>query len=51
VQIGVETPDEAEIVSGLSEGALVVVGNHSQLQPGMVVQPKIISSAQTSGGM
>ena len=51
VQIGVETPDEAEIVSGLSEGALVVVGNHSQLQPGMVVQPKIISRAQTSGGM
>jgi hypothetical protein len=50
VQIGIETPDQVEILSGLSEGDLVVVGNRSQLQPGMVVQPKIISVAQTSGG-
>jgi RND family efflux transporter MFP subunit len=51
VQIGIETPDQVEILSGLNEGDLVVVGNRSQLQPGMTVQPKIISSAQTSGGM
>ncbi len=50
VQTGVETPDQVEILSGLDEGDLVVVGNRSQLQPGMAVQPKIISSAQTSGG-
>jgi RND family efflux transporter MFP subunit len=50
VQIGIETPDQVEILSGLSEGELVVVGNRSQLQPGMAVQPKIISVAQTSGG-
>jgi RND family efflux transporter MFP subunit len=50
VQIGIETPDQVEILSGLNEGDLVVVGNQSQLQPGMAVQPKIISSAQTSGG-
>jgi RND family efflux transporter MFP subunit len=50
VQIGIETPDQVEILSGLSEGELVVVGNRSQLQPGMAVQPKIISIAQTSGG-
>jgi RND family efflux transporter MFP subunit len=50
VQIGIETPDQVEILSGLSEGDLVVVGNRSQLQPGMAVQPKIISVAQTSGG-
>jgi RND family efflux transporter MFP subunit len=50
VQIGVETPDQVEILSGLSEGDLVVIGNRSQLQPGMAVQPKIISIAQTSGG-
>ena len=51
VQTGIETPDQVEIVSGLSDGDLVVVGSRSQLQPGMIVQPKIISSVQTSGGM
>lgn len=50
VQAGIETPDQVEILSGLNDGDLVVVGNRSQLQPGMVVQPKIVSSAQTSGG-
>jgi len=51
VKTGIEAPDQVEILSGLQEGDLVVVGNRSQLQPGMAVQAKIISSAQTSGGM
>jgi RND family efflux transporter MFP subunit len=51
IKTGIETSDQVEILSGLQEGDLVVVGNRSQLQPGMAVQPKIISSAQTSGGM
>jgi RND family efflux transporter MFP subunit len=50
VQIGIETSDQVEILSGLNEGDLVVVGNRSQLQPGMAVQPKIISVAQSSRG-
>lgn len=50
VQIGIEAPDQVEILSGLNEGDLVVVGNRSQLKPGMAVQPKIISGAQMSGG-
>lgn len=50
VRLGVEAPDQVEILSGLQEGDLVVVGNRSQLQPGMLVQPKIISNAQASGG-
>jgi RND family efflux transporter MFP subunit len=50
VRIGIEAPDQVEILSGLNEGDLVVVGSHSGLQPGMAVQPKIISSAQTNGG-
>ena len=50
VKIGVEAPDQVEILSGLAEGDLVVIGNRSQLQPGMAVQPKVISIAQTSGG-
>jgi RND family efflux transporter MFP subunit len=50
VRIGIEAPDQVEILSGLNEGDLVVVGNHSQLQPGMAVHPKIISGAQLTGG-
>jgi multidrug efflux pump subunit AcrA (membrane-fusion protein) len=50
VRIGIEASDQAEILSGLAEGDLVVIGNRSQLQPGMAVQPKIVSIAQTSGG-
>lgn len=50
VQIGIEAPDQVEILSGLNEGDLVVVGNRDQLQPGMAVQPKVISRVQTSGG-
>jgi RND family efflux transporter MFP subunit len=50
VRIGIEAPDQVEILSGLKEGDLVVVGNRSQLQPGMIVHPKIISGAQPAGG-
>lgn len=50
VRIGIEASDQAEILSGLAEGDLVVIGNRSQLQPGMAVQPKIVSIAQTRGG-
>jgi RND family efflux transporter MFP subunit len=50
VRIGIEAPDQVEIASGLNEGDLVVVGNRSQLQPGMAVQPRIISGTQTGGG-
>lgn len=50
VQIGIEASDQVEILSGLNEGDLVVVGNRSQLQPGMTVQPKVVSGAQRGEG-
>ncbi|MFI5095011.1 MAG: efflux RND transporter periplasmic adaptor subunit [Candidatus Acidiferrales bacterium] len=50
VQLGIETPDQAEILSGLSPGDLVVVGNRSQLRPGMTIIPKLVSVASVSGG-
>jgi len=50
VRLGIETPDQAEILSGLAENDLVVVGNRSQLRSGMMVQPKVISEMQPSGG-
>lgn len=40
VRLGVETPERVEVLAGLREGELVVVGNRSQLRPGLAVQPK-----------
>jgi RND family efflux transporter MFP subunit len=51
VQLGIETPDQVEILSGLTEGELVVVGNRSQLRPGLTVQPKATSEMPISGGV
>ncbi len=50
VRLGIETPDQAEILSGLAENELVVVGNRSQLRSGMMVQPKVIGDLQPVGG-
>jgi RND family efflux transporter MFP subunit len=41
VSIGLETPDSVEVVDGLADGDLVVVGNRGQLRPGAAVAPKI----------
>jgi RND family efflux transporter MFP subunit len=43
VQVGLETSDEYEVLSGLQEGDLVVVGNHSEIQNGQKVQPKLVA--------
>jgi len=40
VTVGLETPSMAEILKGLEEGDLVVVGNRSSVQIGQVAQPK-----------
>ncbi len=42
VKLGLETPDAYEVISGLQEGDLVVIGDHSKFQAGQKVQPKII---------
>lgn len=51
VKLGIETPRDVEVVSGLAENDVVVVGNRGQLRPGMKVQPRFASAAQTSGGL
>jgi len=51
VQVGVETPNQVEIVSGLVENDLVVVGNRSQLRAGSAIQPKLISGDLVAGGI
>ncbi len=45
VQLGLETPDEVEVVSGLHDNDLVVVGDRTKLKPGEEVTPKIVSEA------
>jgi hypothetical protein len=36
--VGLETPDKYEILSGLEEGELVMVGNPGHIQPGQKVE-------------
>ena len=41
VKLGLETPDRAEITDGINDHDMVVMGNRSQLRPGMTVNVKI----------
>jgi RND family efflux transporter MFP subunit len=50
VTVGIETRSQIEVLSGLSEGDQVVVGNTSQLRQGQAVAPKIVESAAFEGG-
>jgi RND family efflux transporter MFP subunit len=43
VTLGLETPTRYEIVSGLKEGELVVIGNADQVKPGQKVETKLLS--------
>lgn len=38
VKVGLETPDKYQVLSGLNEGEIVMVGNPSHLQPGQKVE-------------
>jgi len=44
VTLGLETPDKYEVVSGLNEGDLVVIGNQAQIRSGQKVEPKLIQT-------
>ncbi len=43
LSLGIETPTKYEVVSGLKEGEMVLIGNPGQVKPGQKVEPKIIS--------
>jgi RND family efflux transporter MFP subunit len=47
VNIGAESSEDAEILSGLNEGDVLVLAGRNQLRPGMKVTPKL---TQTQGG-
>jgi multidrug efflux pump subunit AcrA (membrane-fusion protein) len=42
VTLGLETPNRFEVVSGLQEGELVLIGSRSQFSAGEKVAPKVI---------
>jgi RND family efflux transporter MFP subunit len=51
VTLGIQGRSRVEVVSGLSEGDRVVIGNRSQFRDGEKVQPKeIVPSALATGG-
>jgi RND family efflux transporter MFP subunit len=50
VVLGVTTANQAEIMSGLSDGEQVIVANQSSFQPGETVTPKPSSGISTAGG-
>jgi RND family efflux transporter MFP subunit len=45
VRLGLETPEKFEVLSGLHEGDLVIVGNRAQFQAGEKVEPKLLAVA------
>lgn len=49
IDIGIETPDRVEVVDGLQEGELVVVGARGDLRPGLTVAPKVQGSSPAGG--
>jgi RND family efflux transporter MFP subunit len=50
VTIGVKTPDQIGIMSGVKEGEIVVFGNRDLIKEGMMVIPKLISTANFKTG-
>lgn len=44
VKLGIQTPTDAEVLSGLQEGEMVVISDRSGLRPGQEARPKVIQS-------
>ena len=45
VKLGIETPTLVEVLAGLKENDLVVIGSRSQFKPGQPVAPKLVQFA------
>ncbi|HUE48575.1 MAG TPA: hypothetical protein VMO54_05160, partial [Steroidobacteraceae bacterium] len=41
VTLGLETPGRYEVLAGLKEGDLVMIGNPAQVGPGQTVEPRL----------
>jgi RND family efflux transporter MFP subunit len=42
IDAGIETPHLTEVLSGLEENDMVVLGSRSRLRPGILVEPKLV---------
>jgi RND family efflux transporter MFP subunit len=49
ITLGIQTENDAEVVSGLNEGDRVVIGDPSGLRPGELVHPKLTDAAAYHG--
>jgi len=49
VELGIETPGDVEVISGLREGDLVAIGDRSGLVDGEIVRPKEVRLIRYSG--
>jgi RND family efflux transporter MFP subunit len=49
VTLGIQTSTDAEVVAGLNEGDMVVVGDRSGLKPGEDVHPQVVELIQYQG--
>ena len=49
VVLGIQTETDAEVLSGLQEGEMVVVSDRSSLKAGEQVRPKMIELVQYQG--
>jgi len=47
VTLGLETPDLVEVLSGLADDDLVIVGSRGTLRPGLLVQPRVTGGTAT----
>ena len=48
ITLGIETPTRYEVLSGLTEGERVVIGNTAQLRAGLQVTPRLIATDDTA---
>jgi RND family efflux transporter MFP subunit len=44
ISLGLETPRKIEVLAGLNENDLVMIGNRTQVKPGQQVEPKLIAA-------
>jgi membrane fusion protein, multidrug efflux system len=49
VKLGQESSVQIEVLSGLTEGERVIVGNLSEFSPGQKVLPKVVDAGTASG--
>jgi macrolide-specific efflux system membrane fusion protein len=50
VTLGLQTANQAEVISGLSEGEQVVVSDRSGLKPGEPVRPQVVELVKYQEG-